>query len=206
MRGTVLDLLDYRRRVGEMYQFIRERGTDSVEAQSRFRSVRDELFKFHPQSPLDDDQKKAFTGLCYYSYDVGFRVVAQVDTDVEQRTYDIDLGDDGGFRIRQFAQVAVELPTGSGVVALFWIDAYGGGVFLPFRDATNGAETYGGGRYLYDTIKGADLGTCDGQIVLDFNYAYHPSCAYNARWVCPLAPPQNTLEYPVPAGEMLLSY
>jgi uncharacterized protein (DUF1684 family) len=81
---------------------------------------------------------------------------------------------------------------------------YGGGVFLPFRDATNNRQTYGGGRYLYDTIKGADLGTAQGGIVLDFNYAYHPSCYYNPRWVCPLAPPQNILDFPVTAGEMLL--
>jgi uncharacterized protein (DUF1684 family) len=199
-----LDLLDYRRRVAELYQFLRECGTDAPQAFTHFRQVRDDLFLTHPQSPLDDDQKPSFAGLHYYDYDPAFRVVARVDTDVEAMDYELELGDDGPLRIRQFGQVSFELPTGPGALALFWIMGYGGGVFLPFRDATNGRETFGGGRYLYDTIKGADLGMADWGIVLDFNYAYHPSCYYNPRWVCPLAPPQNTLHFPVTAGEMLL--
>jgi uncharacterized protein len=69
-------------------------------------------------------------------------------------------------------------------------------------------ESYGGGRYLFDTMKGSDFQSvlhADGQtsIVLDFNYAYNPSCAYNSRWVCPLAPPENRLSVPIRAGEML---
>ncbi|HEX2196540.1 MAG TPA: DUF1684 domain-containing protein, partial [Actinomycetota bacterium] len=84
---------------------------------------------------------------------------------------------------------------------VFWISGYGGGLFLPFRDATSGASTYGAGRYLYDTIKGADLGTEDGKLVLDFNFAYNPSCAYDPRWACPLAPPGNVLDVAVEAGE-----
>jgi uncharacterized protein (DUF1684 family) len=73
---------------------------------------------------------------------------------------------------------------------------------LPFKDATSATSTYGGGRYLYDAIKGTDLGFGD-PAVLDFNYACHPSCAYNPRWVCPLAPPENVLDESVEAGERL---
>ena len=89
----------------------------------------------------------------------------------------------------------------SSELALFWLDAYGGGVFLPFADATRGRETYGGGRYLLDTVKGADLGEEDGRLVLDFNFAYNPSCSYDPRWVCPLSPPENRLPVAVRAGE-----
>ena len=88
-------------------------------------------------------------------------------------------------------------------LSLFWIDVYGGGVFLPFRDATSGVETYGGGRYLLDTIKGADLGSIGGLVVLDFNFAYHPSCVHGDQWSCPLAPPENGLAVDVRAGERL---
>jgi uncharacterized protein (DUF1684 family) len=90
-------------------------------------------------------------------------------------------------------------------LAVYWLEGYGGGLFLPFRDARAGRETYGGGRYLLDTVKGADLGTsADGaRLVLDFNYAYNPSCAYDPRWSCPLAPPENRLDVPVDAGERL---
>lgn len=79
---------------------------------------------------------------------------------------------------------------------------YGGGLFPPFRDATNGKDTYGGERYILDTIKGADQGLEGGKLVLDFNYAFNLSCAYNANWHCPLAPPENCLSMPRRAGEL----
>jgi uncharacterized protein (DUF1684 family) len=89
-------------------------------------------------------------------------------------------------------------------LTLLWLEGYGGGLFLPFRDATCGVETYGGGRYLLDQVKGADLGVrAEGDLVLDFNFAYHPSCAHDPRWTCPLAPPGNVIAQPVRAGEML---
>jgi uncharacterized protein (DUF1684 family) len=86
---------------------------------------------------------------------------------------------------------------------VLWLDAYGGGIFIPFRDGSNGDATYGGGRYLLDTVKGADLGHESDRIILDFNYAYHPSCVHSYRWSCPLAPPANQLELVVEAGERL---
>jgi uncharacterized protein (DUF1684 family) len=93
----------------------------------------------------------------------------------------------------------VSLPVGK--LDVFWVAVYGGGVFLPFRDGTSGAESYGGGRYLLDTVKGADLGGTDGRLVVDFNYAYNPSCAYDPQWSCPLAPPADRLMVPIMAGE-----
>ena len=90
-----------------------------------------------------------------------------------------------------------------GTLEVFWLDAYGGGVFVPFRDATAGKTTYGGGRYLLDTAKGADLGSVEDRLVLDFNFAYHPSCVYDPRWTCPLAPPGNRVAVAIEAGERL---
>ena len=77
------------------------------------------------------------------------------------------------------------------------------GVFLPFRDATNGQTTYERGRYLLDTGKGADLGSRDDMVVLDFNFSYHPSCVYDPNWSCPLAPVENHLAIEIPVGEVL---
>ena len=93
------------------------------------------------------------------------------------------------------------------VLSIYWLDLYGGGLFLPFRDATSPQESYGGGRYLFDTIKGSDPVPVAGaqgwsRIMLDFNYAYNPSCSYNIRWVCPLAPAENVLAVAIRAGEM----
>ena len=137
-----------------------------------------------------------------YDYDPAYRVVATVDTNVEPDVLTIELGEDGHFSTLRFGQVTFTLPAGTGRLSLFWITGYGGGVFLPFGDASNRHTTYGGGRYLYDTIKGADVGAGLEEIVLDFNYAYNPSCAYNPRWVCPLSPPENRLPFPVVVGEM----
>jgi hypothetical protein len=90
-------------------------------------------------------------------------------------------------------------------LSLYWIQGYGGGLFLPFRDATSGGATYGAGRYLLDSIKSADHGGDwrTGTLLLDFNMAYHPSCAYDPLWACPLAPPENRLAVPVEVGERL---
>ena len=70
---------------------------------------------------------------------------------------------------------------------LSWNEGYGGGVLLAVADATSGSETYGGGRYVLDTVKGADLGVDGGRLIVDFNFAYNPSCAFDSRWSCPLA-------------------
>ena len=184
----------------DLYRAVRE-DKDIPEAITRFRAGRDDLFRTHPQSALDDAQKVTFNGLSYFAYDPAYRVIAPVDMDVEPETLMVDLDDDGHFAYRRFGRVSFSLPTGSGRLSLFWITGYGGGLFLPFGDTTNRHETYGAGRYLYDTIKGADLGAGLDSIVLDFNYAYNPSCAYNPRWVCPLAPAENRLPFPVRAGE-----
>jgi uncharacterized protein len=86
-------------------------------------------------------------------------------------------------------------------LGLYWMDGYAGGLFLSFRDATSGKETYGAGRYLFDTAKGADLGSDGDRLILDFNFAYNPSCSYDPRWACPLAPPDNRLQVAIEAGE-----
>jgi hypothetical protein len=109
------------------------------------------------------------------------------------------------FAFRRIGRLALQGPLAGSSLSVFWIAGYGGGLFLPFRDATSGERTYGAGRYLLDTIKGADLGgdLPSGELLLDFNMAYHPSCAYDPRWNCPLAPPENSLSVAVPVGERL---
>jgi uncharacterized protein len=196
-----LTLLDYRRRVHELYARVRRRGTGSPDAFADFVATRDALFAGHPQSPLPTDRRSDFGGLDHAPYDPGYRFVAPIDRDVARETLEVRLAADGVVALERFARVRLPLPTGTATLSLFWIGGYGGGVFLPFRDTTNGQSSYGGGRYLLDTIKGADLGSDGDVLVLDFNYAYHPSCAYDPRWDCPLAPPENRLDLAVEAGE-----
>lgn len=196
-----LTLLDYRRRVNALYEDVRGRyDTDPRGAHEHWRAVRDQLFGNHPDSPLTDDARVSFDGLPYFAYDPSFAVVAAVDTDVEVERFDVATSTEGTVPFERFGRV--HLPWGS--LDVYWLDSYGGGVFLPFRDGTAGEETYGGGRYLLDTVKGADLGsTPHGELVLDFNFAYHPSCRHNPRWSCPLAPPGNRLDQRIEAGERL---
>ena len=199
--STHMQLLDFRRSVENLYTRARNPDLGLEERISRFRRQRDRLFHHHPQSALSDAQKSRFAGLNYYPYDPAWRFELHIDTNVEASIIEIQLQDDGTTRMQRFGRVHFRAEDRNLSLSLYWCMGYGGGVFLPFRDSTNGKATYGGGRYLLDTIKNADLGNEGQRLVVDFNYAYNPSCAYNARWHCPLAPEENHLPLAVHAGE-----
>ncbi len=195
----VLSLLGYRRRVADLYGEIRA-GTEPESAWRRWRQVRDELFATHPQSPIPEADRHDFSEVCYYDYDPRFRVLAEC-TPSEHQSYDIPTSGEQPMRFTRYGVATFELGREALTLELYWLDAYGGGLFVPFRDASSGDTTYGAGRYLLDTVKGADLGMEGDRLVLDFNFAYNPSCSYDPRWVCPLAPPANRLAVSVEAGE-----
>ena len=111
----------------------------------------------------------------------------------------------GLMRFGRIGWLAIPFPAGERRLALYWMEGYAGGLFLPFRDATNGRETYPAGRYLLDAAKSADLGgDLERQsLILDFNFAYQPSCAFDPKWACPLAPPENRVDIEVRAGERI---
>ena len=197
---SLLALAHWRRTVAGMYADVRQ-ATDPRSAWQQFVATRDQLFEQHPQSPLTVAQRAAFDGLPYFPYDPGFRCTGHLDYGIESAEYEIELGVDGTLRLTRIAAVRFECDGRPARLSLYWALGYGGGLFLPFRDLTNKAETFGGGRYLYDTIKGADLGAGERVMTLDFNFAYNPSCAYNAQWVCPLPPSENTIDVAVRAGE-----
>jgi uncharacterized protein len=195
-------LWDWRRRVAELYAQVR--ASEPRPGWELWRAARDELFRSHTQSPLEPSQRAAFPGLSYFDYDASLRVPVSLVPAAGREPIRIDLGCDGLISLTAFAQTKGLRDLFGGELTLYWIEGYGGGVFLPFKDATSGAESYGGGRYLLDTIKGADLGCMyDGRAILDFNFAYQPSCSYSEQWVCPLAPAENALPAAVRAGERL---
>jgi len=198
MLGDTLDLLDWKRRIFELYSEIR-RASDPADAWLLWREVRDELFRSHPQSPLPEEARGGFGGLSYFPYDPELRFLADVDA-AEPRSLEIPGSTGSRIRFTRFAVARFEL----GQLELYWLEGYGGGVFLPFGDTTNGSETYGAGRYLLDTVKGSDLGLESRRLVLDFNFAYNPSCSYDSRWACPLTPPPNRLVIEIFAGELSL--
>lgn len=192
-------LWDWRRRVAGLYAAVRAE-PDAQRAWMVWQAVRNEMFRDHPQSPIEPGCR--FEGLSMFPYDPAlvFHVKHSAIADAPVETF--QAGADGLVKMQPFAHTrGLEAKLG-GELTLYWLLNYGGGVFLPFADATNGRETYGAGRYLLDTIKGADLGSTPGGLtVLDFNFAYNPSCAYSPRYICPLAPQENRLAMPVSAGE-----
>ncbi len=195
-------LADYRQRVAEMYL---ARPRDGAEGLAAFREVRDELFLTHSCSALDESQRESGIGPAYYERDPDLVIeTALVPVDDGERVAMDTGGEDGILDYRRLGRMATPV----GELTLFWLLGYGGGLFLPFRDATGATSTYGGGRYLTDTIKGTygrGLVLDGGNVTLDFNYAYNPSCAYNSAYLCPLAPRENWLAAPVPAGELRYS-
>ncbi|HEX9236862.1 MAG TPA: DUF1684 domain-containing protein [Actinomycetota bacterium] len=197
--GDLLDLLDWKRRVSELYGSVRA-ASDRREAWEWWRDTRAELFRTHSQSPIAAARRPAFPGLAFFDYDPGYRVLARVRP-AEAETYDIESSGDGSFRFTRFAMADFGLTGQRLSLECYWLAGYGGGLFLSFRDGTSGHDTYGAGRYLFDTVKGADLGIEDGKLVLDFNFAYNPSCAYDPAWVCPLTTPANRLSIRIEAGE-----
>jgi uncharacterized protein (DUF1684 family) len=205
MLATHADLWDWRRRVSELYAEIRALEPPRL-AWQLWRETRDELFRTHPQSPLDPAARSTAARVPLFDYDPAFRLTADLAPAIGGAPVTLSGGGDGAVRIAPFARTSGLEARLGGELTLYWIAGYGGGVFLPFQDATSGRETYGGGRYLLDTIKGADLGhTAGGRVILDFNFAYNPSCAYSDRWICPLAPAENALPTAVRAGERMAS-
>jgi uncharacterized protein len=223
--AAILALADWRRTIGTLYAEVRHlAGVDPAAALDRWRAVREELFREHPQSPVPADRRAAFRAH-HFPHDPALRFDVRVEpldqpgeTSGLSGAGPLDFGSGGAglaidlpvsaggvMSFRRFGAVSIPFPDGARRLEVYWMAGYAGGLFLPFRDATNGTETYGAGRYLLDAAKSADLGGDReaGTLILDFNFAFQPSCAFDPKWACPLAPPSNRLDLAVRAGERL---
>lgn len=200
--ASTASLWDWRRRVADL--FVQVRATpDPHEAWQLWKDTKADLFAHHAQTPLERGAALPI----YFDYDPGLRFAVELGAAETHEPLFLSAGADGDAALTPFATTHGLRERFGGELTLYWLGGYGGGVFLPFRDGTSGHETYGGGRYLIDSIKSADLGTTpDGRIILDFNFAYNPSCYYSPRWVCPLAPRNNWLSEPARGGEMVVGH
>jgi uncharacterized protein (DUF1684 family) len=204
---AALEVADWRRRVFALHAAVRERSIhDPSGAHTHWIAERNALFASHPATPLLPEDRAEFTGLPVTEYDPAWRFELQIDA-AEPRRMNVETGTDGVVPFDLIGTVTVPRPNAAdaGTLDVWRLASYGGGIFIPVKDALASASggTYGGGRYLVDTIKGADLGegAAVGSVVLDFNFAYNPSCAYDPAWACPLAQAGNTLAFPIPVGE-----
>ncbi|WP_291057510.1 DUF1684 domain-containing protein [Herbiconiux sp.] len=215
---TALQTADWRMRVFSIYDEVRRlRSVDPAEAHEFWRVSRDDLFSMHPASPLLPEDAAGFGGLPIAPYDPAWSFEVEIedvaDDDPRPRRFDFETGTDG---VVPFELLGIARLDGVGTLDVWRLASYGGGLFVPVKDARAGKPdgTYGGGRYLVDTIKGASLDhtvtlgvdadeavAARPTIVLDFNFAYNPSCAYDPAWACPLAQPGNRVATEIPVGE-----
>jgi len=191
-----LTLLDWRRQVFDLYREVRA-AADPSAAHVRWCDARRELFRHHPDSPLPPEGRVGHPGPIVATYDPAFRFELPLEV-AEPEELEIPTSTDG---VVAFARIGrLDVPA-IGTLDVWWLRGYGGGLFVPFKDETAGVTSYGGGRYLLDTVKGADLGGDRTRLVVDLNFAYNPSCAYSPIWSCPLPPPGNVVAAAVPVGE-----
>jgi uncharacterized protein (DUF1684 family) len=189
------EVLDWRRRVSELYRSVRE-ADRLADGHAMWVQGRDDLLSTHPASPVPPDARATFPGADVAPYDGDFRFVVAVDRDIEPMVREVATGTDGVVPFTRIGRVTL---ADIGGLDVWWLGSYAGGVFLPVKDP--GPLSYGGGRYLLDTVKGADLGGAPEALVVDLNFAYLPSCAYDEAWACPLAGPGNTVPVALPVGE-----
>jgi uncharacterized protein (DUF1684 family) len=193
-----LAVADWRRRVFALYQAVRSEG-EPAKAHAIWQAGRDELLMTHPASPVED--RETYGGAQIGEYQPELRFEVEIDADVERVRWEVASATDG---VIPFTRIGVLHLPDVGDLDVWWLESYGGGLFVPVKDALAGQRTYGGGRYLIDTVKGADLGgdLRAGWLVADLNFTYNPSCAYSPLWTCPLAPATNTVKAPLPVGEL----
>jgi uncharacterized protein (DUF1684 family) len=223
---ATLELADWRRRIADLYAAVRTlAATDVDSALELWRATRQRLFREHPQSPVPAEQRGTFRAR-HFPADPSLRFEVAVTTDEARAdapptapvgglaglghpgsslAMDLPVSAGGTMSFSRIGHVLIPFAEGTRTLGVYWMAGYAGGIFLPFRDGTSGTETYAAGRYLLDSAKSADLGGDPerGTLVLDFNFAFQPSCAFDPKWACPLAPPENRLDIPIRAGERL---
>jgi len=158
----------------------------------RFREEKDKFFLHDHHSPLDDEQKSDFSGLRYFTENPDLRIEVEIERFPEGDRIPIQTNTGAVQNYDRFGRFHF-MVDGEDVELTVFQNEHG--FFLPFADSLAGQETYGAGRYLEPEL------LSDGQLLVDFNLAYNPYCAYNANWSCPITPAENRLSVPIRAGE-----
>lgn len=181
-------------------------GTTDV---SEFRKGRDAEFRNKDESPLKPEDFDSFKGLIYYPVDKAYRVTATFRRTADEQYFEMPTSSGKTKKYVKYGVLSFKIKGGSQQLSVYQMDEaararfpeYADLLFVPFRDATYRTETYGGGRYIdIKTPKG-------GKVILDFNLAYNPNCAYGGdKWNCPIPPRENTLKIAIKAGEKTYPY
>jgi len=163
------------------------------------RAQKDQAFRTAPTSPVPAGQRAAFSGLRYFKPDAAYRVAARLTRAAALAPLPLALTGGAADAYVRWGTAEFELGGQPQKLVLLQKQGETKELFLPFTDPTNGQQTYGGGRYLDLPVPASEA----GEIMLDFNAAYSPFCAYNHDYSCPKPPADNRLTVPVLAGEQL---
>ena len=170
--------------------------TERAERLAGYRHRRDHFFAEHPHSPLTESQRAEFAGLDYFPESADLALTLPLDESGPGigEAVEIPTSDGKAKSFTRVGRVHFEVD-GVPVELTVFKDSDRGSLFIPFRDASAGGETYEVGRYLEPQARP------DGTLDVDFNYAYNPFCAYGEGWSCPIPPEENRLEVTIAAGE-----
>lgn len=160
---------------------------------AKHRDETDRFMRFSDESPFKDTDID-YTGLNYYPVDLKFKIKARFTPVETQEIYKLQTNDGKEKQYLTYGTAKFELENSINEL-LILENVEENELFLAFGDATSAIETYGAGRYLDVTHTGGN------SIILDFNKAYNPFCAYNESYTCPLPPRQNLLQIAINAGE-----
>ena len=159
-----------------------------------FRKAKDSYFKTSAQSPLTPEQKKDFSGLHYFPENPALRFDLPLERHAEPERVIMQTSTGGTQEYYKVGQVRFKVNGEDTALQVYESTDSPGAYFVPFVDATAPVDSYGAGRYLEPEEHHAD------ELVVDFNFAYNPYCAYNDRWSCPFPPPENRLKAEGPEG------
>jgi hypothetical protein len=163
------------------------------------REQKDEYFGGDPRSPLPTDEREGFDGLSYYPIDPTYRYELALDRYEEPERVVVGTSTDGEQEYLAVGEFEFTVDGKTATLVAYKSDPDEERLWVPFRDATSGDETYGAGRYL--DLEPDHHRTDDRTWILDFNEAYNPTCAYSDRYECPLPPMENWLDVAIEAGE-----
>jgi hypothetical protein len=168
-----------------------------MDALERLRGEKDDFFRSNPDSPLTADQRRSFTGLRYFPPNPALDLTLDLERHEAPSQVEIQTTTGEVRLYERFGRIAFTVDDRTVGLTVYRSED---GFFLPFADALAGSETYGAGRYLEPEP------SADGRLHVDFNLAYNPYCAYNARWSCPITPAENRLPVAIRAGEMTFAH
>jgi len=170
-----------------------------TETLERERAQKDQFFAVHPGSPIPADRREEFDGLAYFPPDPALRFELPLHEHDEKEAITVETTTEGERDYLTWGEFRFGVGGVEVTLQAYKADPDDERLWVPFRDATSGEESYGAGRYL-DLEPERHL-TAEGRWVLDFNRAYNPSCAYSPAYECPLVPMENWLDVPIRAGE-----